>query len=285
MIRHALAEGWLLLHHRWPVTFGLALSLAVPLALAGITWSVMRWIEPVAGLAEEATVVPVLLHPQMDAEQRREWIEERGRDHPEWRIEEVSAARLAERLARWFPYLDELLSDGGDAMLSPLVEITTAEPEGVAVLERSPAVVAVGPRSSVRRALGRAARVLGWSLGVTTGALLVAAGLFTAVWVHLELYRHADEITIMRLIGATEPAVRGPFIVATVAPGVVASALAVTGTLWVLSGFSRTASALGLPAVEGSAAVVGVQLALGCGLPLLAAVVTLSRHAAADVDA
>ncbi|MBW2527930.1 MAG: hypothetical protein JRI23_27365, partial [Deltaproteobacteria bacterium] len=230
MIRHAVAEGWLLLRHRGLVSLFLALALAIPISLAGVTWAVMRWLEPVVGTTDRANVVAVLLHPHMDDEQREDWLRSQRDDHPGWRLEIVAPEQLALRLSHWFPYLRDLLEQDGGAMLPPLVEITTDDPESVAVLERSPAVIAVGPRTPLRSLLGRVSRGLGLALASTSVVLLISAGLLAAVWVHLELYRHADEITIMRLVGATEPAIRGPFLVAAAAPGLVAGVLAVLAT-------------------------------------------------------
>lgn len=284
MIRHAFAEGRLLLMHRWAVTTGLTVALAVPIALAGVTWSVARWLEPVVGLAEQDVVVPVLLHPRMNADQRRQWIEAQRQAHPEWRLEEVSPDRLADRLVQWFPYLEGLLEDGGAGMLSPLVEIVADNPEEIAELERSPAVVAVGPRSSVHQSIGLAGRLLVWVLGLTSGGLLVAAGVFTAVWVHLELFRHGDEIAIMRLIGATEPTVRGPFVVATLVPGVAAALVAVGGTLVAVGGLSGALTSLGLPPLRLSGAAIIGQLLVGGAVPLVTAMVTLTRHAGIEFE-
>ncbi len=280
MMRHALAEGWLLLRHRGGVSAILALALAIPICLAGLTWSVMRWIEPLVELAREANVVAVLLHPHMDDAQRSRWIEDQRREHTEWRIEVVPPERLADRLSHWFPYLKDLLDEGGPSMLPPLVEITTEDPDGVSVLERSPAVIAVGPRSSIGRILSRIARGLGWVLGCLSAVLLLSAALLAAVWVHLELYRHADEITIMRLVGAAESAVRGPFLVATMVPGLLAGGLAVVGTVVVAAQLSRLTAALGLPYVAVEPAVSVLQVAMGVLLPLGASMITLGRHAA-----
>lgn len=282
MIRHALAEGRLLLRQRWMVSVGLAFALAVPIGLAGVTWSVMRWLAPVVGLADRQIVVPVLLHPHMAQDQRRQWIDEQLESHPEWRLEEIAPDQLAERLTQWFPYLEDLLEDAGDSILSPLVEITTDDASGIAELEQSPAVIAVGPRSTVHRSLGRAGRRLGWALGLTSALLLVAAAVFTAVWIHLELYRHADEITIMRLVGSTESAVRGPFLVATLAPGLAASVLAVSGTVAAVARLSTALTVLGLPALTVSPVVIVIEVVLGLGLPLAATLMTLARHASAD---
>lgn len=284
MIRHAVAEGWSLLKQRWIVSLGLSFALTIPICLAGISWSLMGWIQPVVGLAQQAVVIPVLLHPHMDEDQRRTWLDDQRRDHPEWRIEEVSPDRLAQRLARWFPYLGDLLEDRGNAMLSYLVEISTSDPDSVDVLSASPAVIAVGPRSTIRRSIGRTARALAWILGVFSGLLLMAASLFASVWVHLELYRHADEITIMRLVGATESAIRGPFLVATLTPGVVAAVVAVSGSLLAVGWMSRMVAVLGLPRLAAPPLVLLAEIVLACGLPLTGALVTLQRHAAMESD-
>jgi cell division protein FtsX len=220
----------------------------------------------------------------MDDDQRRQWLTEQRDKRPEWKIEEVSPDRLAERLTRWFPYLGDLLDDGGGAMLSPLVEITTVDAAAVEELSDSPAVIAVGPRSTIHRSLGRTARSLAWVLGVFSGVLLLAATLFTAVWVHLELYRHSDEITIMRLVGATESAIRGPFLVASLAPGMVAAVLAVVGTVAAAGWLSRLVALLGLPRLGTSTLVLVGQALLACGLPLVSALLTLQRHATVDFD-
>jgi cell division transport system permease protein len=284
MIRHALAEGWLLLRHRGLVSLFLALALAIPIGLAGVTWSVMRWLEPAVGTVDRANVVAVLLHPHMGDAQRAAWLQSQRRDHPEWRLEVMAPEQLAQRLIHWFPYLKDLLERDGGAMLPPLVEITTADPESVAVLERSPAVIAVGPRTPLTSLRGRVSRGLGIALAAASAVLLISAVLLAAVWVHLELYRHADEITIMRLVGATESTIRGPFLVATVAPGLVAGALAALGTSTVLEALSGMAVVLGLPRLGVSAGLLAAQAGAGVVLPLAAAVITLMRHAAVEEE-
>ena len=49
MIWHALGEGWLLLRERGVVSLILAMALAVPVCLAGVTWAMMGWLQPVVG--------------------------------------------------------------------------------------------------------------------------------------------------------------------------------------------------------------------------------------------
>ena len=278
MMRHAFAEGWLLLRQRAGVSVVLALALAVPISFAGVGMTLLIWLEPAAQLSENETTVAVLLHPQFDAEQRRQWISAQMAAHPEWSMSEVSSSDLVERLRMWFPYLEELV-DNGDATLPPLLEIVTADPDSVSVLEDRSEVLAIGPRSSVQQLLGSLATRLAWSIAILSGVLLAAAILLAAVWVHLELFRHADELTIMRLVGATESTIRGPFLVAVAVPGMVAGLVSVVGSLATVAGLSRITSALGLPGVSLSNTALVLQVLAAVLCPVIAGLITLARHA------
>lgn len=282
MIRHALAEGWLLLRQRGAIPAVLAFALAVPIALAGLGVTVIRWLGPVADLEARATTVAVLLHPRLDEEARRAWLAARAAAQPAWSLAEVSAPELAARLGRWFPYLEDLV-DGGDASLPPLIEITTTAPDSIAVLEADPDVLAIGPRSSVESLLGRAARRLALAVAAVSIVLLAAAVLLTAVWVHLELFRHADELTIMRLVGATEGTVRGPFLVAVALPAAAAAALAMLGTTFAVSALAGIVANLGLPPLAVPPSVLVAEGVAALGLPVAAALLTLARHAADEI--
>jgi len=283
VMRHAVAEGLLLLRQRGAVSLVLALALAVPISLAGVGLSLYRWLGPMASLSGQSSTVAVLLHPRLDDDQRRRWIAEEAAAHPEWRISEISDHDLTQRLRRWFPYLEGLITDG-DASLPPLIEIVTQEPGSVAVLEDRREVLAVGPRSSIQQVLGRVARRLAWAMTVLSGILLAGAVVLAAVWVHVELYRHADEITIMRLVGATESTIRGPFLVAVAIPGLAAGFLSVIGTTMTTAGLSQLTSSLGLGLVAAPNAILVLQVVTGLLLPVGAAVLTLVRHAALGID-
>ena len=283
VIRHAIAEGSLLLRQRGAVSVVLAFVLAVPISLAGVGFSLYRWLSPMASLSGQTSTVAVLLHPRLDGDQRLRWIAEETDAHPEWRITEISSDDLTQRLQRWFPYLDELIADG-DASLPPLIEIATTKPETVAVLEDRRDVLAVGPHSSFQQSLGRVAQRLAWAMTALSSILLAGAVLLAAVWVHVELYRHGDEITIMRLVGATEGTIRGPFLVAVAVPGVAAGLLSVVATRMTTAGLSQLTSALGLAAVTTPEGVLVLQMVTGLLMPVGAAVFTLIRHAALGLD-
>jgi cell division transport system permease protein len=283
MIRHALNEGLLLLRHRAGVSAVLALALAVPIALAGVGMAVYRWLAPVADLSSRESTVAVLLHPGLDAEERNEWAMAQSRTHPEWTLVEIPSEELVERMRRWFPYLEDLVATG-DATLPPLMEIATVDVDSLAGLAEQPEVLAVGPQSSVQQLLGRVARRLSWAVAGLSAVLLAAAVLLAVVWVHLELYRHADELTIMRLVGATEGTIRGPFVVAVGASGAVAGVLAALGSVAAVDGLSQMVIVLGLPPIVATPGILMLEAVAAFVLPVSAAVVTLSRHATEEFD-
>ncbi len=279
MIRHAIEEGLALLRRRWVVSLVFVLSLAIPLALAGFTATLSQWARPLLALEGEAVVVRVLLHPRMDLEQRSGWIADQARKHPEWRLEEVPEDELADRLMLWFPYLADLLQGDLAIDLPPLIEIVAPDPEEISQLVRGPAVIAVGPTSSVHRALGATARLLAWFLGSLSIGLLVSALLLAATWIHLEIYRHGDEITIMRLVGATEASIRSPFFVVAALPGLAAGLAAAASTFLMVNTFARAVSVLGLLQPVVPTWVTTAEIGVGLLLPTAAAAITLVRHA------
>lgn len=279
MIRHTLAEGWLLLRQRALISFILACALATPICLAGLTLSVNRWLAPVIADVRGEDTVAVLLQPHLTEAESVAWYQQLAEQHPEWELTRVSPDQLIERLTHWFPYLENLLEEDTIEMLPPLVEIATSDPESVAALAAEPQVLAVGPRTSLHHAASQVAARIGWLLGLVAVVLLAAAALLAAVWVHLELYRHADEITIMRLIGATESAIRGPFLVAVVAPGAIAALLSSVATKLLAISLSQMIATLGLPPLVVPYSVIVIEIVAAFLLPLAAAALTLNRHA------
>ena len=282
MIRHALAEGWLILRSRGLISPVLALALTIPISLAGVTLSVRQWLAPVIDLGDRVSIVTVLLHPRLDEAERWAWIQDQNRTQPKWRVAAVEPEELAERLATWFPYLEEVLNRGGPEMLPAMIEIKTRDPQSVLVLKDEAAVLAVGPTSSVNRVVGRAARQFALSLISVAVALVAGAVLLAAVWVHLELHRHSEEIAIMRLMGATEATVRGPFLVAVAAPALLAAVTSVAFTVLAVGSMARLAAPLGLTAAGVPSSILLAQIVGAVGLPMAAAFITLERHASAD---
>ncbi len=279
MMGRAIEEGLALLRRRGAVSAVLALSLAVPMALAGFTLSLGLWARPLVALEHHPPVVRVLLHPRMDAIQRKEWIADQARIHQGWRLTEVPRETLEGRLKVWFPYLEDLLGGEHPVDLPTLIEIEAEDPEEVTALTKGPTVIAVGPTSSVDRILGLIARRMGWLLSAISVVLLASAFLLAATWIHLEVYRHADEITIMRLVGATEVAIRSPFLVAALVPGLGAGLAASLGAWYLVRMVAVVVEVMGLTPPIYPMWLPAAEIGMGVLLPVSAAVVTMARHA------
>lgn len=83
----------------------------------------------------------------------------------------------------------------------------------------------------------------------------------------------------MRLMGATESMVRGPFVVAVTVPGVVAALLSVVMTGTVMTWLESLAAPLGMTTPNLTPWLLVAQVAAAVALPLAAALITLERHA------
>jgi len=283
VIRHLAGEGLALLGERPLVSAGLTLALAIALAVGGLSWCLASWFRPLVARGSADEPVAVLLRPGLPESGRRAARDRIAADHPRWRVRLVPRDELAARLARWFPYLEGLLDEEGEELLPPLLEVTAPDPAEVTALLSSPAVLAVGPTAPLRETLARTARLVETVLAGTAVALAAVAFLLAAIWVHLELYRHADEIGIMRLVGAEESAVRGPYLVAAAIPGLIAGAIAAAATAAAVRWAGAALHGLGLPPLVAPPWLPAAQVAFGVGVPVGAAALTLVRHAHLEV--
>ena len=86
----------------------------------------------------------------------------------------------------------------------------------------------------------------------------------------------------MRLMGATEATVRGPFVVAVVVPALLAAVISVALTVVAVGWMAQLAAPLGLAASSASFVVLTCQVLGAVGLPMIAAYITLERHASSE---
>jgi cell division transport system permease protein len=133
------------------------------------------------------------------------------------RVRPVSSAEALERFRRAYPDLGAALSALKEAPFPPTVEVfakpgSAGEAAKIAqAAAKLPGVESAESEEGFDRRFREAVRLLqgaGFFLG---GLLTIAAVLSVASAIRLALDLHRDEIEIMRLMGATEGAVRAPF--------------------------------------------------------------------------
>ncbi len=288
--RRALAyffrEALVSLVRSWKVSFVAVTTIGVSLFVGGVFLVVGENLARVAEQAREDVRVVVYMEPGASAEQmasvaraaeRLPWV--RG-------AAAVTAAQARERFVQIFPGLGELLERDADA-LPPSVEIgirpDAAPSEGyeswLQTLRETPLVSTVDDDQEWIGQLGAAVAVVR-GLGLALGAILLAAAVFTiGSVIRLTAYLYEEEITIMRLVGATEFYIRGPFYAEGLLQGLIGGGVA-AGGLWLafravatrLTGSLLGALALvEVPSVEDLALLVGLGTAAG----LVGAVVSL----------
>jgi len=172
------------------------------------------------------------------------------------RVERVSSAEAEERFAAAFPGLGDLLAGSDGEPLPESLEIVY-DPERVEPGARRRWLDELRGRAAVEvvdddhlwlAEIGQLALLLR-GLGTLLGGALLAAAVFTiASVIRLTAYRYRDEIAVLRLVGATEFVIRGPFLVEGLLQGLLGAVLAVAA-LW---GAFGLAGSRALPEVLGS---------------------------------
>ncbi len=205
------------------------------------------------------------------------------------RVQIVSSSDALDRFRRAYPALGSALADLKEAPFPPTLEVylrpgaSAGEAAGLARdVEKLPGVETAESEEGFDRRFREAIRLLRGA-GLFLGGLLTVAAVFSvASAVRLALDLHRDEIEIMRLMGATEGAVRAPFWLYGAFEGCVggAAALGLLGATYlaatrfllhhphpVLSifwtGFLDWRSAVALPLIGACAGFLGSVLSLG----------------------
>lgn len=228
-----LHEGLAALRRTWRGAALAAGMTAVAIFAAGLVRSAGRGLEGTArGWAAQSRLV-VFLAPGAgdDALARVEKIAADSRLVGDLR--RVTPAEARERFSRLYGALAGAAETVGDAAFPPSLEgnLPPSAPEGprdalLRALAADRAVEEVQWDRDWLERLERAARFVRWGglallLLLGTGAALTAAGAM-----RLALLGAQDEIRVLRLVGATETAIRGPWVVAGALVGLAGSLVA-----------------------------------------------------------
>jgi cell division transport system permease protein len=204
-------------------------------------------------------------------------------------VDLVSAAAARGRFRETFPSLADVIDGGEGEPLPPSLEVSLrrdqAEAAGLdawlAEWRRRPEVAMVDDDREWLGQVETAVAVVR-AVGLVLGGILLGAAIFTiASIIRLTAYLHHEEIAIMRLVGATEFFIRGPFYVEGLIQGLLGGALA-SGGLYaayhLIHARSRSLLATVLAGQFLSLRQVGLLLLLGALAGLIGAVASLRRE-------
>jgi cell division transport system permease protein len=150
-------------------------------------------------------------------------------------VRTVSAAEARRRFARYFPSVAELVEGWEEEPLPASLEVAfdpgRVEPRAFEAwlqqVRRAPQVGMVDDDRDWVAQLEGVLQVIG-AVGLGVVAVLMVAAIFTiASVIRLTAYLYRDEIGVMRLVGATELFIRGPFYVEGLLQGLLGGLLAV----------------------------------------------------------
>jgi cell division transport system permease protein len=285
-------EAWVSLARSWKVSLLAVVTIAVSLTIGGAFLLIGRNLSALVERWRDEARVVVYLRPDADAAARADLLAEIAAAPWVTAREERTAAEAAARFRQVFPGLADLLEGGRDEPLPPSIEIVvdpgvqgaagSAFATWLAALRAHPAVELVDDDREWLRQL-ETLTVLVRGAGLTLGAILLAAAVFTiASVIRLTAYLYRDEIAVMRLVGATEFFIRGPFYTEGLIQGLVGGVLAVGGLYGAYAAAARRVSGTLVGAVLTPRFLEWQPLALlvllGAAAGLAGAVVSLRRE-------
>ena len=234
-----LEEAFVSLWRSWKVSLLAIATIAMSIIIGGtfllLSGNLGRLVE---SWRQEARIIVYLSSEAIaeDIERIRPMIEA-----PAWveEIEEVSGAEAAARFRETFPSVQDLLKSWEEEPLPTSFEfgfdpsrVEDAEfGRWLENLRADPAVIMVDDDRDWLRQLEAFVAILR-SLGLVVGAALLGAAVVTiGSVIRLTAFLYRDEIAVMRLVGATELYIRGPFFFEGLIQGFLGGVVAILG-LW-----------------------------------------------------
>jgi cell division protein FtsX len=243
---------------------------AVTSTWGGTLWSVRHWVDvrlldrslatsviAVARGAREAAALQTELHNV----------------YPALTPALLAPREVQEQLASWFPDLGQALLTLAPESFPYVLHIAVdpaQEPAVSAWFAARPEVTLVESSRAWQGKLADTVARLTAAGTVLAGTLLVGCALVVLLVIRLLVLTHADEIAIMRLIGAHEGEIRRPYLICGTILGLLGGALG-AGAMLAFSGVLRAAVAgfapivwlaAALPLVGAAATLVGAALGL-----------------------
>lgn len=223
----------------WKVSLLAILTITVSLLVGGAFLLVSRNLLASVERWRGETRVVIYLQPQTPPETLRRLAAKAAGAPWAAAVETVTAEAARSRFRESFPSLSDLVGGLGDEPLPASLEIALKNPgqrppaliSWLDSWRRRPEVSMVDDdREWLRQIETVAALLRGVGLALAGG--LLAAAIFTiASIIRLTAWLHSDEIAVLRLVGATEFYIRGPFYAEGLLQGLVGGGFA-SGGLW-----------------------------------------------------
>lgn len=285
-----LREALVNLLRGWKTSLVAILTIAVSLLLGGAFLLASRnLLDSVQSWRREMRIV-VYLKPATPEPVLARLTAEAGRASWVASAQAVSSAAARARFRDTFPGLSDLVEGWEEEPLPPSIEVSFKDPaaRGAEVqswIEGWRRRAEVEMVDDDREWLGQLETLvaLGRGIGLTLAGVLLGAAIFTTGSViRLTAFLHQEEISILRLVGATEFYIRGPFYTEGLLQGLIGGGLA-TGGLYLLyeAAAARRAASLAASVLTtgfltpGQAAFL---VLLGGGAGLLGAIASLRRE-------
>jgi cell division transport system permease protein len=204
-------------------------------------------------------------------------------------VDVVSPAAARRRFRDTFPTLADVIDSGEGEPLPASLEVALRREQAEAggldawldAWRRRPEVAMVDDDREWLGQVETAVAVVR-AVGLVLGGILLGAAIFTiASIIRLTAYLHHEEIAIMRLVGATEFFIRGPFYVEGLIQGLLGGALASAGlyaSYQLIHARSRSLLAAVLAGQFLTLRQLGLLLLLGAMAGLIGAVASLRRE-------
>jgi len=238
-LRYFFREALVNLARGWKVSLLAILTITVSLLVGGAFLLVSRNLLASVERWRSETRVVVYLQPETAPDALHRLAAEAARAPWAAKVDAVTAEAARRRFQESFPSLSDLVAGLGDEPLPASLEIALRDPgrrppELRAWLDawrRRPEVSMVDDDREWLRQIETVATLLRGVGLALAGGLLAAAIFTTASVIRLTAYLHHDEIAVLRLVGATEFYIRGPFYAEGFVQGL-AGGLVASGALW-----------------------------------------------------
>lgn len=274
----------------WKTSFVAVLTIAVSVLLGGSFLLASRNVMDSAQRWRSEMRVVIYLRPAADPAQLARLTSEAGGVPWVASAKAVSSQEARERFREIFPSLSGLVEGWDEEPLPASIEVALRDPSARSAEVRS-WIEAWRARPEVemvdddREWLGQLETLVavGRGIGLALAGGLLGAAIFTiASVIRLAAYLHQEEISILRLVGATEFYIRGPFYAEGLLQGLIGGGLA----MGALFGLYRLAEARRAASLVASVLTTGFLtpgqtaflILLGGGAGLLGAVASLRRE-------